>query len=214
MSKKPATAFDTITKLFTGKNPPSWIHKPYNKKTEGTPGNRKISITVNEVVRDVVDEVPYLIEEITGITDLPTQKIFMTRPRDEYNEGRDVSIVVGNIKGEADTHWALVMEGFVPNHEDYNPSMDLKIVEHKDAIEAEVFRIKHKAVLRAAEHVAYTVGDATDLKPEKLKLFREALATTDAGRQILSVWDSVAAGKALDTQTPKARSQKTPGRRI
>lgn len=214
MSKKPVTAFDTIAKLLTGKNPPSWIYKPYNKKTEGTPGNRKISLTVNEVVRDVVDEVPYLMEEITGITDLPIQKIFMTRPRDEDNEGRDVSIVVGNIKGEAETHWALVMDGFVPNNEDFNPSMDFKILEHKDAIEAAVFKIKHKAVLRAAEHMAYTVAEATDLKPEKLKLFREVLATTNAGREILSVWDSVAVGEALYTQTPKVRSKKNPGRRI
>lgn len=204
------TAFDQMLFALRNDNLGHDLACEKSAKPKGASGSRKLSFYVDSFDREVLEDVSWLMEIITNTVPVPVQELMVKRECDEDGTGKDHTIVVGNLKGEEKTHWALVITGWTPKQKEFNTSMDFRLLENKAEIESVMFQEKHRAMMRAAEHVAFTIHEATGgTNAQKLLAFREVFGSTDAGREILRVWDTAAVGKELSATTPKARARKS-----
>lgn len=199
------SAFDQVVKALRNSTLQSALCCKQSTKPQGEIGERILTFNHESFDRDLITDTEYLISTITDKLDIPCSKLLVKKPRDADGGGKHYTLVIGNIKGEPSTHWALVAEGFVLNLKDFDPDMDFKVLESKETIEQFITWAKAQDLLSKAQEIANLVDEATQMKPERLLALRQALGQVDNGSQILQVWDSVAVGKDLETTTPKAR---------
>lgn len=199
------SAFEQVVKALRNATLQSALCCKQSAKPQGQIGERILSFDHDSFDRDLITDTEYLISTITDKLDIPCSKLLVKKSRDADGSGKDYTLVIGNIKGEASTHWALVVEGFVPNMKDFDPAIDFQVLESKEMIEKFMTLAKVKDLISKAQEIANLVEEATQMKPERLLALRQALGQVDNGSQIMQVWDSVAVGKNLEAIIPKAR---------
>ena len=199
------SSFDQVVKALRNSTLQSALCCKQSTKPQGEIGERTLSFDHDSFDRDLITDTEYLISTITDKLDISCGKLLVKKPRDADGGGKDYTLVIGNIKGEPSTHWALVAQGFVPNMKDFDPAIDFHVLESKEAIEQFITLTKVKDLISKAQEIANLVEEATQMKPERLLALRQALGQVDKGSQILQVWDTVAVGKDLEITTPKAR---------
>lgn len=202
------TSFDRLVE-FLRKEGCCYLNIEDRFQSTGDTGHRRLIFSVNSHGRDVTEDIDIFMDEISEATGTKAIKLFSKKTLLADEGGIDSAVVIGNIKGDLSTRWAISMGNFdgYAGYPHYG-RMEVKILEDKKDIDILISHHKSNLIIREAEQVVKAITFAARLNPKKLIALREAVGRTKEGKEILRVWDAAAVGETLDIKTPKARGRR------